>query len=109
MPRYKIKCKIEAICGNKETYLPTWYPVAHKEFCSEIFDYFNDIKKNERIRFIFKNQEINERVEDVYHDLNKDCAVLDLGTKLVQDESSVEKVKQEFDELVKKYSILEIL
>ena len=55
MPRYKIKCKIEAICGNKETYLPTWYPVANKEFCSEIFDYFNDIKKNERIRFIFKD------------------------------------------------------
>lgn len=109
MAKYVITCQLAGLYGDAEPgeYSLSWQTIAEKRLTSKVIDFPNEIKDGQEIRLQQDGQEISEVVANVYHDLTAGYSVLDLGKKEAKNSDSDDKARQDFDELVEKYSFIE--
>jgi len=124
MARYVIKCEFKAlyielqklkqetierneIWARPYKKLPP-KTVAKKTLTSRVFEFPNEIRKGQEIRLNQKKNGFSDVVQSDYHNVKGKYTVLHFGIKGIHG-SDKDKLKQEFDELVEKYSFIKEL
>ena len=111
MPRYVIQCKIEGLYGSAEPgeYSDSFSTIGKATMRSGVLEFPNEIREGQKIVLRRKEEEISDVVVSVEHVFLEQFSVLHLEDKKVKNSESREKALEAFEELKRKYSLIQKL